>query len=74
MQLPTPGAQPSGRGHAWGENHVQGCAKEMVPGCEKSSACLQPAQAVHARLVLTKTVTFYAQLCTALGIKKLMFC
>ena len=29
-----------------------------MPGWEKSSAQLQPAQACHARLVLNKTVTF----------------
>ena len=38
--------------------NIQGCAKKLVPGCKKSSAQLQPAQAGHARLVLNKTVTF----------------
>ena len=28
--------------------NVQGCAKKLVPGWEKSSAQLQPAQAGHA--------------------------
>ena len=37
--------------------------KKLVQSCEKGSACLQPAQAGHARLVLNKTVTF---LCTML--------
>ena len=41
------------------EVEVQGCAKKLVPGCEKSSALLLPAQAGHARLVLNKTVTFF---------------
>ena len=43
---------------------LQDCAKQLVPGCEKSSARLQPAQVGHARLVLSKTVTFSAQRCT----------
>ena len=37
---------------------VQGCAKKLAPGWEKSSASLQPAQGGHARLVLNKTFTF----------------
>ena len=37
---------------------LQGCAKKLVPGCEKSSAHLHPAQSGHARLVLSKIVTF----------------
>ena len=37
---------------------IQGCAKKLVPGCEKSSAHLQPAQFGRAGLVLNKTVTF----------------
>ena len=40
--------------------------KKLGSGCEKSSAHLQPAQAGHARLVLNKTVTFYAQPCSTL--------
>ena len=43
--------------------HVQGWAKEMGLSCEKVSACLQPATAGHARLVLSKTVPFF---CTSL--------
>ena len=42
------------------DENVQGCAKKLVPGCEKSSAQLQSAQ---ARRVLNKRVTF---LCTTL--------
>ena len=37
---------------------IQGCAKKLVPGWDKSSAQLQPALAGHARLLLNKTVTF----------------
>ena len=37
---------------------IQGCAKKLLPGSEKSSANLQPAQAGHARLVLNETVTY----------------
>ena len=37
---------------------LQGCAKKLVPGWEKSTAQLQTATAGHARLVLSKTVTF----------------
>ena len=43
---------------------IQGCAKKLVPGWEKSSAQLHPGQAGHARLVLNKPVSFYAQCCT----------
>ena len=31
-------------------SHVQGCAKKLMPGCKKSAAQLQLAQAGHARL------------------------
>ena len=40
------------------KDHEQGCAKKLGPGCEKSSARLEPAQDGHARLVLNETVTF----------------
>ena len=44
---------------------AQGCAKKLVPGCEKSSAQPQPDQSGHASLVLNKIVTFYAQRCSS---------
>ena len=40
-----------------------------MPGCEKSSAQPTLAQAGHARLVLSKAVTFSAQPCTELVYK-----
>ena len=44
---------------------VQGGAKGMALSCEKVSARLQPATAGHARLVLSKTVSFF---CTSLHV------
>ena len=46
--------------------YIQGCAKKLVPSCEKSYFQLQPAPTGDARLVLSKTVTFSAQLCTCI--------
>ena len=45
-------------------NLLPGLCKKLVPGCEKSSGQLQPAQAGHATWCLTKKSLFYAKRCT----------
>ena len=50
---------------------VQGWAQEMALSWEKVSARLQSATAGHARLVLSKTVIFSAQVC--IRIKHFLF-